>query len=430
MERGKETPYIPRNVKQIGEPAPERKIYVEDYVITYINRIFEGSREQEKVLLLFGGEAVSGGYNYIYVRGACEVKAQKKTENGNYFDGADFQKAMEEGGVYFRQLPLIGWALIRQGQPLNLEERMRNTWEAYMSRIPLFLLGDLSEKEEIFYWKYDGRVKEQPGYYIFYEKNRAMQEYLIKQKGDGKQAEKKEETDLLIENLRGKLTERKVQEKSRQNFLLYAASAFLLIVVLAIGVTLLNNNKKIAAIQTSVDSLLENLAEAEMQKQQSSDLAATIKGQGLTQSGFQSGSKTEKASGEAIAAGEPQTTTKASQTSTTAPTTTKSTTEAQTVTQPATQPTTEAQTATQPTTQSTAAPTTQATTAAMSQKAAQEAQPAAKVTPKSHVVKEGETLQSISRRIYGNINMVDAICKKNNIKNPDAIFVGQEIILP
>lgn len=430
MERGKETPYIPRNVKQIGEPAPERKIYVEDYVITYINRIFEGSREQEKVLLLFGGEAVSGGYNYIYVRGACEVKAQKKTENGNYFDGADFQKAMEEGGVYFRQLPLIGWALIRQGQPLNLEERMRNTWEAYMSRIPLFLLGDLSEKEEIFYWKYDGRVKEQPGYYIFYEKNRAMQEYLIKQKGDGKQTEKKEETDLLIENLRGKLTERKVQEKSRQNFLLYAASAFLLIVVLAIGVTLLNNNKKIAAIQTSVDSLLENLAEAEMQKQQSSDLAATIKGQGLTQSGFQSDSKTEKASGEAIAAGEPQTTTKASQTSTTAPTTTKSTTEAQTVTQPATQPTTEAQTATQPMTQSTAAPTTQATTAATSQKAAQEAQPAAKVTPKSHVVKEGETLQSISRRIYGNINMVDAICKKNNIKNPDAIFVGQEIILP
>lgn len=257
-----------------------------------------------------------------------------------------------------------------------------------------------------------------------------MQEYLIKQKGDGKQTEKKEETDLLIENLRGKLTERKVQEKSRQNFLLYAASGFLLIVVLAIGVTLLNNNKKIAAIQTSVDSLLENLAEAEMQKQQSSDLAATIKGQGLTQSGFQSGSKTEKASGEAIAAGEPQTTTKASQTSTTAPTTTKSTTEAQAATQPATQPTTEAQTATQPTTQSTAAPTTQATTAATSQKAAQEAQPAAKVTPKSHVVKEGETLQSISRRIYGNINMVDAICKKNNIKNPDAIFVGQEIILP
>lgn len=426
MERGKETPYIPRNVKQIGEPAPERKIYVEDYVITYINRIFEGSREQEKVLLLFGGEAVSGGYNYIYVRGACEVKAQKKTENGNYFDGADFQKAMEEGGVYFRQLPLIGWALIRQGQPLNLEERMRNTWEAYMSRIPLFLLGDLSEKEEIFYWKYDGRVKEQPGYYIFYEKNRAMQEYLIKQKGDGKQTEKKEETDLLIENLRGKLTERKVQEKSRQNFLLYAASGFLLIVVLAIGVTLLNNNKKIAAIQTSVDSLLENLAEAEMQKQQSSDLAATIKGQGLTQSGSQAG----QVSGEAIAAGEPQTTTKASQTSTTAPTTTKRTTEAQTVTQPATQPTTEAQTATQPTTQSTAAPTTQATTAATSQKAAQEAQPAAKVTPKSHVVKEGETLQSISRRIYGNINMVDAICKKNNIKNPDAIFVGQEIMLP
>lgn len=168
MER--ETAYIPKNVKQIGEPSRERKVYVEDYVITYINRIFMGNRDTEKVLLLFGGEAVEKGCTYIYIRGACQVHPEGEEKAGRYFSGEDFQSAMEEGRKYFKNLPLIGWALIRRGQPMSLEERMRNTWEAYMSRIPIFLLGDMEEKEEIFYWKYDGRVKVQPGYYVFYEK--------------------------------------------------------------------------------------------------------------------------------------------------------------------------------------------------------------------------------------------------------------------
>lgn len=391
MEETRESAYIPKNIRQVGDPDFTRKIYVEDYVITYINGIFEGNDDLEKVLLLFGGEATGGPCHYIYVRGAFEVEA-KIIDNEKYFSGQDFQKAMEGAKKHFKDLPLIGWALIRQGQPMTLEEKMRTTWEAYMSRIPLFFLGDLLEKEEIFYWKYDGSVKSQPGYYIFYEKNRSMQEYLIERKEKTKWKPEPKETDRVIENFRSRLEEKqKTFEKTKTNTLSLGISVFLMVVVLAIGLTLLNNYEKMDAIQTSVESLLEALTVKEQE---------TAKKHSLT---------------------DPVTT---KNTNTSAQNTTTTTTTVPTTTEP----TTTAPTTTT-TTGSTGTPTPP-TSASQTTPSQATLQPEVTVTPLTHTVKKGETLLSISLAVYGNANMVDEICEKNHISDPDAILEGQIIQLP
>lgn len=384
MGETRETAYIPKNIRQVGAPDFAKKIYVEDYVITYINGIFDGSDETEKVLLLFGGEALSGPCHYIYVRGAFEVET--KDGEGKYFSAEDFKTAMEEAKGYFKDLPLIGWALIRQGQPMTLEEKMRTTWEAYMSRIPLFFLGDLLEKEEIFYWKYDGNVKAQPGYFIFYEKNRAMQEYMVSKREKTKWQPEPEETNRVVEGFRNRLEEtQKTYEKNRANTMSVAVSVFLVVVVLAIGLTLLNHYEKMDAIQASVESLLTTLSERELEESKS---ASTQK------------VETTTAPPETTAA--PETTTVAETTVPPVTTTTSTTTVPETTT--ASQNTTEAQEAA--------------------------VQPEATVTPRTHTIVRGETLLSISLDIYGNANMMDEICQMNDISNPDSIYEGQEILLP
>lgn len=266
MGETRETAYIPKNIRQIGVPDIAKKIYVEDYVITYINGIFNGSDEQEKVLLLFGGEALSGPCHYIYIRGAFEVEVQG--DANKFFEAGDFQNAMKESKRYFQDLPLIGWALIRQGQPVTFEEKMRTTWEAYMSRIPLFFLGDILEKEEIFYWKYDGSVKVQPGYYIFYEKNKAMQEYMIEKRKKNVRKEEPAETNRVVEGFRSRLEETQNNyDKLKNNRWSIGVSIFLVIVVLAIGMTLLNHYEKMDEIQASVNALLRTLSERELQEE-------------------------------------------------------------------------------------------------------------------------------------------------------------------
>lgn len=50
--------------------------------------------------------------------------------------------------------------------------------------------------------------------------------------------------------------------------------------------------------------------------------------------------------------------------------------------------------------------------------------------PVSYVVKKGDSLAGIARKFYGNASMVHEICQVNQIENPDQIHPGQNILLP
>lgn len=50
--------------------------------------------------------------------------------------------------------------------------------------------------------------------------------------------------------------------------------------------------------------------------------------------------------------------------------------------------------------------------------------------PASYVVKKGDNLAEIARRFYGNTSMIKEICAVNKIEDPDQIHAGQNILLP
>ena len=46
------------------------------------------------------------------------------------------------------------------------------------------------------------------------------------------------------------------------------------------------------------------------------------------------------------------------------------------------------------------------------------------------IVKEGDTLENISRKEYGDITHIEAICKLNKLEDGNLIFIGQKLLLP
>lgn len=64
------------------------------------------------------------------------------------------------------------------------------------------------------------------------------------------------------------------------------------------------------------------------------------------------------------------------------------------------------------------------------EEAAEEKATQAIARPTSYVVKKGDSLAGIARRFYGNASMVTKICDLNQIENPDHIRPGQNILLP
>ena len=47
-----------------------------------------------------------------------------------------------------------------------------------------------------------------------------------------------------------------------------------------------------------------------------------------------------------------------------------------------------------------------------------------------YVVEKGDTLATISRKVYGDISHVEAICKMNGLEDGNLIFIGQKLLLP
>ena len=59
-----------------------------------------------------------------------------------------------------------------------------------------------------------------------------------------------------------------------------------------------------------------------------------------------------------------------------------------------------------------------------------EEQKAAPYSDGVYVVEKGDTLAIISRKVYGDLDHIDAICRMNGLKNGNLILVGQKLLLP
>ena len=47
-----------------------------------------------------------------------------------------------------------------------------------------------------------------------------------------------------------------------------------------------------------------------------------------------------------------------------------------------------------------------------------------------YVVQKGDTLDSISEKLYGDSSHVEAICKMNGLTDGNLIYIGQNLLLP
>ena len=90
---------LPKNVRQIGNVSDNPKIYVEDYVDTYLNQLREKAREQPVGVILTGELLKLEDENAVFVSGAVQMKEVKT--NGNDIETTDeiMKEAKEETGI-------------------------------------------------------------------------------------------------------------------------------------------------------------------------------------------------------------------------------------------------------------------------------------------------------------------------------------------
>ena len=65
---------LPNNVRQIGEIKGKKKIYMEDYVYTFLKKIARNPHGDEVAAILFGSCHWTGQGDYIFIRSALQIR--------------------------------------------------------------------------------------------------------------------------------------------------------------------------------------------------------------------------------------------------------------------------------------------------------------------------------------------------------------------
>ena len=238
---------LPKNVRQIGEIQQDKKIYLEDYVMTFLGKKEkEQEKEQEKAGggkncagVLVGSREQDGEAELLFVTGALLMNISEDQEV--------YWKNMEkEQEQYFPGTNLLGCFVIGLMEEKGIQEMMEQFQD------PPALIFHVQDGEEQVYWWTKTQYRRLEGFFVFYERNPGMQKYMSAHCEEKRVEKEQEIPDQAIVKFRKKIKEK--GQRARGGFG-YLAGSFLVLTVLALGVTIINNYDKMRKIEEAMSRL-------------------------------------------------------------------------------------------------------------------------------------------------------------------------------
>jgi len=180
---------LPTNIKQIGSIGDGLRIYIEDYVCTFLHQYAEAGGYGERLAFLIGRQLVIDGQPILFINGAIHGKHVEEYEGFMRFTekSRDYAESMLD--EHFPGMEIVGWM---QSQP-SYGTYLNQHYAAYHLRqfrkaYQVMYVLDPIEKSNAFYVQDPDaltpseRMAEALGYFIYYEKNINMHEYMLANK--------------------------------------------------------------------------------------------------------------------------------------------------------------------------------------------------------------------------------------------------------
>ena len=428
-------PKLPKNTRQIGERDQSVRLYLEDYVNTYLKRLFPKGGQDLRVGVLLGTSEEHDGVPYLFVDGALEMEDVAEQGEKVELTESAWKKVYQDMDRLFPKRSVLGWFLCgAPGAALSPLNYWKQHGQYFAGKNQLMYLNSGLEGEEAVYITSEDGFYKLRGYHIYYERNQMMQDYMIMRKdvcrvetGTG---------EPVVRDFRQRMEENKSQITSRRGSIRVLGSlcSALAMVVLAGGVVMVNNYDKMQKMESVLTSVLpegiswqNSLSAVENSQKKGNSLRNSQTGQ---MSGTENGGDNllvEHASGgvnptlahETMSETYPETAGQ-SQNETVAEEQNRVSEDGQTET--------ENQTGTdQPSSHGSAGTkTAPSQTAAESDRAAI----SAALASGTYQIQPGETLYGICLKLYGNGSRLEEICRLNGLEDENKIMAGQNLILP
>ena len=396
---------LPKNITQIGEADKHCRVYVEDYVVSYIKQMNGMAQNKDIAIALYGRRTTENGVAYLFAYGSAKLNfLQKPVRHLSQAQEQEIEKLRKK---YFPEMAFLGYQILNG----EMVEGFR-----------------ICEQEICRYVA---------GYAQFYEKNDSMLAYMLENRGEEAEPEKLDQEkyevvkkrqeerrqrqesghasravghteNTSVEYRRAAATRRKEPDNiipmptvGLRRMKMAATGVFVLLCVMALALMRQENTGESLeeTARQAMSSLMEQkLPDAVEEQNQVSTLVAEDKLEAALRQENNAMAENESATAE-----------------TTVPETVVTETAVEDTTEVTEEP--QPEVTPEPTPEVTAEPEAPQTQATVAQ-------------PTAYTIKKGDTLIGISLHNYGSNTKVSEICALNGITDPDDIKIGQEILLP
>lgn len=407
---------LPKNIRQIGLAGENYRIYIEDYVYTFLHRAAQAKCQQEEdsgILAVFLGEnRWQSGTGYTFIRGALLADAGEITEEHIEITQNMWQKIHEEQEKYFEGQEIVGWFLARQSLPMVVSELIGKVHRNQFGGEKILMLMDTAEQEEAFFRYENNFLVRQSGYYIYYEKNTQMQNYMLEKNPEIQEESQETVQDDAVRAFRSLIQKKKKEEpeetEEKTSVFSYVATACIVLALAVVGVRFYRNYQ----VGQNIEGETRTASADIMQETEITQIpAASV--QQVTPTSWAELTESPKITPTA----EP----------TLIPTVTISAEEAQIYKEES--DTRKAQRRIQQKKQNKEESTGQDNSGQASSDQDSETTSAMQ-TRGSYTIRPGDTLYQISIENYGTMDKVADICRANGISENEIIYPGQIIVLP
>lgn len=249
---------LPKNVRQIGNVSDNPKIYVEDYVDTYLNQLREKAREQPVGVILTGELLKLEDENAVFVSGAVQMKEVKTNGNDIKITDEIMKEAKEEAARFFPECRIVGWGIIEDGSPMSRNREIKRIQEKeFAEEWNLFLWKNAREQEEVFYAYKFGEIMQMGGHYIYYEKNPEMLHYMERENNRHVHIVEQED-DRVVRNIRGIMEEKekfRTKKKQKEVHMGYGIAAVTALIVVFAFVVLMQNQSALNQVKQQLNTI-------------------------------------------------------------------------------------------------------------------------------------------------------------------------------
>ena len=247
---GEELFGLPRNIRQIGLVRDDYKIYMEDYVYTFLVRLARAENAsgdmKARVAVLTGEIKWRSQTAYLFIKGAVMAENMEAAPDHIDFSGENWDQLQEDQTKYFEGQEIVGWFFSQPQLTLEVSELMTKVHMKHFGGEKVLMLMEPLEREDGFFHYENNGMVHLGGYYLYYEKNPGMQTYMIDKNKELQPEVQEHYEDQAVKDFRKIITDKKETKKESvaPSVFSYGLTACLAIAVLTVGVNFYKGYQK------------------------------------------------------------------------------------------------------------------------------------------------------------------------------------------